>query len=313
VDREDWAQRHKQFKAALDTDQVEREAIRTGLTSIEFGIEDERTAGIVDDALEQEGNSWVERQEILETLGGATLDEVSRRIEIMGAAYPFKVVDGALEYIPSQTGVYEFCLAVAANPTSELTGYKGSAVFEYIAKDVLTLHIGGGEGFRTGAPIYAVEGRGTTAKETFDALHLACGEFCWNPMPGLPEEPSHKDLKDAGLDVVVWKPWQDRRLAHLFLIGQCSCGKNDVSAEKARELSLKRLDSWLRPICYAWPPMRAFLTAHHIPNTRELYDISGEGGLVFDRARIAILAESDVKFMKRKNALDYKALADLVR
>jgi hypothetical protein len=311
VDWEDWSLRLRQFNAGLDADQVEREAIRVGLTSIEFGTEDERTSGMVDDALETAGNSWAERQEVLETLSGAVADEVHRRADMMGNAYPFAISDGALEYAQSKTGVYEFCLAASSNPTGEAQGYpRASAVFEYIARDVIAVHIGGGQGFRTGAPVYASEARGSTTKETFAALHAQCGEFRWNPNPNFPNEPSHVDLKDAGLDVVVWKPWPDRRNAHLFVLGQCACGKNDVGISKARELSLVRLNNWLRPVSYAHP-VRAFLAAHHIPNSMQLYELSGEGGIVFDRARIALIAENAVEFMNREGTVNYKELGKL--
>lgn len=308
----DWREKHKQFKAALDADQVEREAIRIGPTSIEFGTEDERTAGVIDDALAGQGNAWDERQEVLENVTGAVAEEIERRVQIMGNAYPFALLDGALEYTPSGTGVYEYCLEVAARPSAEIPRFpKASAVFEYIARDVITIHIGGGKGFRTGAPIYPAEARGNSTRESFLELNAQCGEFVWEPRPDFPSEPSHQDLKDAGLDVVVWKPWPDGRNAHLFFIGQCACGKNDININKARETSLGRLSNWLRPIAHV-TPMRSFLTAHHIPNTIQLYEISGEGGLVFDRARIVMIAESDLNFMTRDGAHDYMALAKLL-
>jgi len=307
---ENWELKQKQFQAGLDADQVEREAIRTGTTSIEFGTEDERTSGAVDDALESEGNSWEERQNVLENLSGAVADEVHRRATIMGPSYPFTVTGGALEYAASQTGVYEFCLAASANPTGVFEGQpKASAVFEYIARDVIAVHIGGGEGFRTGAPVYPSENRGKTTRETFAALNVLCGEFNWQPTAGFPTEPQHKDLKDAGLDVVVWKPWPDQRRGHLFVLGQCACGKSDIGG-KARDLSLNRLGNWLRPVTHA-QPVRAFLAAHHIPNSIQLYEISGEGGIVFDRARITIIAQSSPAFMSRAGTPNYHQLAKL--
>jgi hypothetical protein len=168
----------------------------------------------------------------------------------------------------------------------------------------------GAKGFRAGAPVYAFEGRGTGTKETFAALEQKCGEFKWSPAPGLPADPSHQDLKDAGLDVVVWKPWPDKRLAHLFALGQCACGKNDFNVEKGRELSLKRLETWLRPICHA-PPIRCFLAAHHMPNNVELHLLSGEAGIVFDRARIALLAEASPDGVKSAEGIDYHQMARL--
>ena len=308
---DNWEERHKQSLAALDADQVETQAMLNGLAHIDAGIRDEVMAGVVDDALIEPGNSWEERQAVLEGLSGAVAEEVERRAGLLKEAYPFAITKGpSLEYHPSKTGVYEFCLAAACNPTGAIQGGpRASAVFEWIARDVLASFMGkGANGFRAGAPVYEFEGRGKGTKETFAALEAKCGEFRWNPAPGLPPDPSHQDLKDAGLDVVVWKPWPDGRLAQLFALGQCACGKNDLNVKKARELSLKRLESWLRPICHA-PPVRCFLAAHHLPNSIDLHQLSGEAGLVFDRTRIALIAEASPESVQSPEGIDYHKMA----
>lgn len=313
MDINDWKQRHKQFAAALDADQVERRAMLNGASNIEAGIQDERTAGVVDDALVEKGNSWSERQILLENLSGSASEELGRRAQLMNSSYPFVLKNGAVKYAPSKTGVYEFCLAVARNPKGITDGVpKASAVFEFISRDILALHFGQGtHGFRTGAPIYGFEQRGNCTKSTFETLNHRCGEFRWNPAPGFPDEPSHQDLKDAGLDVVVWKPWPDGRQALFFALGQCACGKNDINVNKGRELSLKRLTNWLRPVSHA-TPLRCFLTAHHIPNSAFLHELSGEAGIVFDRARISLIAESAAEFLaKSPEKMDFHKMANL--
>lgn len=313
MDINNWSLRHRQFAAALDADQVEVVAMLDGSSSIETGIQDDRTIGMVDDALIEKGNSWSERQMLLENLSGAISEELERRARIMTSAYPFTIENGGLKYTPSKTGVYEFCLAVARNPKGIAPKIpKASAIFEFISRDILTVHFGKGTfGFRTGAPIYAFEKRGVGTKSTFETLHQKCGEFLWSPAPGFPPEPTHKDLKDAGLDVVVWKPWQDGRHGLFFVLGQCACGKNDINVNKGRELSLKRLSNWLRPVSHA-TPLRCFLAAHHIPNSIALYELSGEAGIVFDRARITLIAESAAEiFNKMAEEIEYHSVAKI--
>lgn len=310
---ENWQDRHRQFKAALAADEVEALTMLAGVANIDAGIETERMSGAVDDALIENGNSWGERQEVLENLSGAVAEELDRRARIMKAAYPFTITPGsALSYQPSKTGVYEFCLAAARNPTGALDGFPStSAIFEWIARDVLASFLGdGARGFRAGAPSCPVENRGNSARETFLALHKQCGEFRWCPETGFPDEPTFKHLRDAGLDIVVWKPWQDGRLGHFFAIGQCACGKNDVDANKGRALSLKRLGIWLRPMCHA-APMRCFFVAHHIPNTLHLYEISKDAGVVFDRARMVLAAESSADRVKSHEGIDYHQMAKM--
>ena len=310
MDPNNWEERHRQFSAALDADQVECRAMLQGAANVDAGIQDERIAGIVDDALIEKGNSWEERQVVIEGLSGRISEELTRRAALLNEAYPFLVLNGALRYQRSKTGVYEFCLAVARNPAGVLDGKpRASAIFEFIARDVLALHFGKGfRGFRTGAPVYSFEDRGTGTRSTFIRLNQDCGEFRWDPAPGYPNEPSHQDLKDAGLDVVVWKPWPDSRLAQFFALGQCACGKNDITVSKGRELSLKRLGNWLRPVCHT-DPLRCFLAAHHIPNSVALCELSGEAGLVFDRARIALIAETASADLKSPEGIDYHSMA----
>lgn len=292
---DDWTLRNRHQDAAVDADQVECEAILLGNAAVDVGIRDEIMAGVVDDNIIEPGNSWQERQETLEEFSGAIADEIARRAEIMGEAYPFKLESNGIVYTQSRTGVYEFCLAVAMNPTGAKEGYKrASAIFEYIARDVLITHIGGGTGFRTGHPAYDSENRGTKASETFTALEALCGEFHWSPEEGKPADPSYIHLKDGGLDVVVWKSIEQleyKRKGNFFILGQCACGKNDINQNKAKELSIERLATWLRPVTHAGP-LRTFLLAHHVPNAAYLHDLSKYGGVVYDRARITILAES---------------------
>ena len=308
---ENWQERHKQFKAALDADQVEAQAMLAGAANIEAGIEDERMAGVVDDELIENGNSWEERQVVLEGMSGAVAEEVQRRSIMMKAAYPFRITKGGgLSYRRSHTGVYEFCLAAALNPTGEATGaLKASAIFELIARDVLASHLGKGtKGFRTGAPSYDFEKRGNSARDTFIELEKQCGEFRWCPQADFPIDPPFNHLRDIGLDIVVWKPWHDGRQGQLFALGQCACGKNELSKSKGRDLSLKRLGTWLRPICHA-TPLRCFFVAHHIPNTLELYEMSKDAGVVFDRARIALVAESAVDRVRSRERINYHRMA----
>lgn len=312
MDENNWAGGVKQFKAALDADQVECRAVLDGTAPFETGLRDEKTVGVVDDALIEPGNSWAERQSLLEDLSGAIAEEIVRRRQIMNDAYPFQIERGSIAYSKSATGVYEFCLAAARDPSAKADGKpQASAVFEWIARDVLTAHLGtGAKGFRTGAPVYDFEQRGAGPRETFIELENRCGEFRWNPAPEFPEEPSHQHLKDAGLDVVVWKPWMDGRLAQLFALGQCACGKTDITPAKGRELSLVRLAKWLRPVTWA-TPLRCFLAALHIPNSIRLYELAGEAGLVFDRARICLIAEASPAIMASAEHLDYHELAEL--
>lgn len=186
--------------------------------TIDDGLVDERVSGILDDALVEQGNSWEERQDAIEELSGSVAEEIERRRLTLQDAYPFVVVSNSLTYRPSATGVYEFCLAASINPTGTASEqYSASAIFEYITRDTLVNFLGPGtRAVRTGWPAYASENRGTSPKAFFKALHEKCGEFKWNPQEDHPDDPPNTLLKDAGLDVVAWKPWPacTRQAAH---------------------------------------------------------------------------------------------------
>jgi hypothetical protein len=305
----DWEHRLKDFKAGVDADQAERQAWSDSIASYESGLEDERMSGEVDDEIEEQGNSWIQRQDILETLSGQVAEEIERRKLIQGGSYPFEIVSNSLVYKKSTTGVYEFCLAAAFNPTGNAQpDVSVSAMFEYVARDALKGFFGPNtEAFRVGWPAYSFESRGSRPKEFIEALHARCHEFKWNPREDHPIDPDPKFLKDIGLDVVAWKPWPDKRLAQFFALAQCACGKSDLDG-KSLDICIERLNLWLRPVSHA-KPVKCFFAAHHIPNDIHLYDFSGTAGIVFDRARISALAEANaVIFMD--SGFDYHSMAN---
>ncbi|RYZ92305.1 MAG: hypothetical protein EOP06_04615 [Proteobacteria bacterium] len=301
-----------ELAAGIDADQVEREAVRNGISNADCGTSDERIAGVIDDEIEESGNSWKERQEILEDRSGMILKELVRRSSIMKEAYPFRLDGQSLQHVPSQSGVYEFCLAAAVSPNFRISpNPPASVVFEWISRDALRAYFGPrSQGFRTGWPrAPKFEKRGSRAKQTFEALGKLCGkDFRWSPTPPNCMDPQPKDLKDAGLDIVVWIPWADERFSQFIALGQCGCGRHDVGLNKARDLSLKRLNTWLKPLAAA-EPYRCFFLAHHVPSDILLFQLASEGGMVFDRARIAVIAHQEPEMLKSVEGIDYLSLA----
>jgi hypothetical protein len=296
VDVEDWQLRGNQLHAAYDADQAERRAMLAGIASVEDAAFDERIAA----ELENEETpqpvatpEWEQRDVQAEGLVGAAFEEVERRRAMMGDSYPFSVLDGAVVHKPSITGVYEICLATSLNPMANCENLpRPTVVFEWIAKDALTLYLGSGsEGFRTGWPSDRRETRERGTLRLFKELHSLCGEFAWRPREFLPVRPKPRDLKDAGLDVVVWKHFGDQRASCFFALGQCACGRTDWD-HKLEDLSLKRLRNWFEGPTVS-EPTRCFLVPFHIPNHAHLKEVASYAGVVLDRARIVMIAEKD--------------------
>lgn len=311
---ENWELRQTQLKTAHDADQVEARAVINHASSAEGAAFDERISGAIDDefAPQERGPEWDLREARLESVVGAALEEIERRKSIMKESYPFEVSDGGLVHRPSTTGVYEFCLATSLSPTaSHATIPKPTVVFEWIARDALTLYVGGGsESFRAGWPSNRLEKRARGTIPLFNELNERCGEFEWKPRGHLPRHPKPKDFKDGGLDVVVWKPFHDGRCVSMFALGQCACGRTDWE-NKLRDLDPEDLADWFEGPTFA-APLRCFLVPFHIPNHAHLKKIARKAGVILDRARIAMLAEqqeSSRKFIVHSALLDYHASA----
>lgn len=100
------------------------------------------------------------------------------------------------------------------------------------------------------------------------------------------EKLSHQ--KDAKLDVVAWREFEDRRKGKLIVFGQCATGKN--WGGKVMELP-DPIDWWTtwiadRPTVR---PVRAFFVPHRV-DQEEWFDAGVRGGLLYDRCRITSLA-----------------------
>lgn len=310
----DFDRQTTDFDSSIDADQVERQALRMGVSNSDFGLSDERISGSIDDSITENGNAWEERQALLEEKAGNILREIERRRTLMGDSYPFAIEGQSIRYIPSKLGVYEFCLVASAGPTKRLKGGPpASVVFEWISRDALKAYFGPKtQGFRTGWPrVKKYESRGARAKQTYQALEKACGEFHWSPKEPFPNDPSPNHLKDVGLDVVVWIPPFDSRYSKFVALAQCGCGKNDVCRAKAQQLSLERLKQWLNPLTVA-APLRCFFIAHHVPNESQLFELASDGGIIFDRARIALIAQSTEDLMISPEGINYWELAHLL-
>ncbi|MFO1477883.1 MAG: hypothetical protein U1F98_14710 [Verrucomicrobiota bacterium] len=315
MDLSDWELRYSHLRAARDADQAERRAMLSGAASIEDSAFDERISGEVDDEAVQFGGDtpeWDKREAASERIVGAALEQIEYRVASLGSGYPFLIDGGGLKYRGSATGVYEICLATSLSPTAKVSSLpKPTVVFEWIARDILKLYLGPGSmGFRTGWPSHRLERRERGPARLFSQLHGLCNEFAWHPKSYLPTNPKPRDLKDAGLDVVVWKPFGDRRACSMFVLGQCACGWTDWE-NKFGDLCLKRLAAWFEGPTFA-EPMRCFFVPFNIPNDAHLKHVAEFAGVPIDRTRIVMLAEENADSVAsvKKNALvDYRKMA----
>lgn len=284
-----YSNRRFEQRICGDADQAEFSAILRGSTVADSGIYDDRIAGALDDFEhpmdEAIGLDWHQRDLQADDAVGDILEEINRRQAILGDAYPFLVDGNGIMYMPSESGIYEFCLAASVQKDISTAPFnKIPKAFERISALIVQRFLGEpAEALHTGAPRDAPIVR-------FDAamakLHDLTGEWVWNPEDGLPTEQAMNG--DEGLDFVVWKGLGDQRMGKLFITGQCACGDN--WEKKLRDLDFDRLRKWFHPMTRIDPvrsmTLPIFLSEGNMDEAQRL------AGLVFDRGRLTNLSKS---------------------
>lgn len=292
-----------------NADQTELTAIRLGSVVIDSGIQDDRIADALDDydpALSHM-SAWQSRDLKVDTAVGDVSNVLSERSAMLKGAYPFGIKDGRLIYRPGKSRFYEFCLLItlAKDITSgEYTQLPRS--FERISAVLIRTYLGKhAKAIHVGAP--RDEAIGKTFQQAMRSVQNETGEWIWDPELGMPLDTSVAG--DEGVDFIVWADALDARRGHLFVLGQCACG-NDWPT-KFNDLDLERLKKWMRPLSHV-VPMRSFTTPFQMSEGM-LRDAQRLAGLVFDRARLSILAQdglNDPEYKKWEKKLP--ALCDLV-
>ena len=291
--RREWEQRRSDERVAANADQAEFSAVSYGSCNLEAGTADERIADAMDGyelADPMQVPDWAREDAKYDSATSAIAEEVIRRRGLLGKSYPFRLTGNRIVYSHSHTLAYEFCLAVTQAPSLSEGEYKRlPPAFERLVRDAAICFLGRkASGYRTGWPPDELEERPKRFRDVVERLHELTGEWCWNPRSGLPKNPVPRDVKDLGLDFVVWQGVPDRRVGQIFLLGQCACG--DDWSTKSHDLDIGKVHRWIQPLSAA-TPLRVFATPRHIPNDAYFGEVNETAGLTFDRARIALLAE----------------------
>ena len=297
-----WSQRIPQFDIAIDADQAEWAAIQFGISNIDEGIRDNVMGGELRDPLE------------IESRASNVADEVKRRKAVLGLEYPFKIKENSLEYRPSSNSVYEFCLSISFVPSlSTRFGKQFQISFERLTRDVLKCYLGKTNvmSYRTGMPGDTVEKRPGRIKGIIDEISKMCrkSEWIWRPDDGFPKEPKWNEIGDLGMDVVAWREFEDQRCGHMFLLAQCACGLTDWDS-KFDEPNYGRIKSWVGKISNV-PFVKVFAIPFHIPNDPHFGEVTRQvGGIVFDRARLVMIANAHSAFILRSAPVTYLSLVN---
>ena len=281
--------RHRSQQLSSDADQVEIGALRSGFMVIDSGAEDELLAGILDDLAADsvspiDSEDWQRSDLIRDDSVGLVHVELARRANILRQAYPFDLDQGTLIYAKERHSlVYEFLLSASLSALVSGRHSELPRIFERVAARLVTIYFGNNaRGMHIGWP----RDDNTSFEAVAVQLHHCTGEWHWQPESGL----DPKDIKDEGCDFVVWlHPSDGRKIAPLFVLGQCACGNN--WRDKCADLNLKRMEKWFNPLSIV-EPVRAFAIPRHVSDDSVLLEASREAGLFFDRARLVLIASS---------------------
>lgn len=218
--------------------------------------------------------------------------EIERRLNACGGdkgAFPFVVGDGYIEVAPNwDCSTYTVLLLLSsfghdAGPKNR----KGAKLFEEISAEAAKSYFGGPHA-HVDALVFGSP-REKNLPSSFDkAVNHLCRELGEGERfrANLTAEYSHK--KDDGLDIVVWRDFEDRRQGKMIGFGQCATGKK--RDKKTGELNVKEFCSMWMSAQPVVEPRKMFFVPNRVEDSKWC-EMCLRGGILFDRCRIAYYAK----------------------
>jgi hypothetical protein len=244
---------------------------------------------------DEEDQNEVTESERMDGIVDAVLTEAEARIMACGEKnYPFLLRRKALLSRDARyTSVYTFLLLLSAYGEDAVPSLDAAKLFEDVSAHAAKVYFGSPQEpahtFVFGFP------RRIGPKDFPGALQELCAGKIRegqpdNKMPGV------SSMKDAGLDIVTWKPFTDNRSSKLIAFGQCATGQN--WREKRHELQPA---DWCRTWLLKTPqvhPIKVFFVPHAV-NDKDWAALGYQAGIIFDRVRIAHFAEKKLPKVER--------------
>lgn len=275
-----------------------RRAKRTDLLGLYELLEDDVHGTARDDGTPLDEEILEERQYFF---ADAVLEEIEHRSRVLGGHYPYRITaTGQDWYIvpvdanfddPTSVGqmCYVFCLFVSAIRDRRIAGASLVSLekdmpnyFQAIATDVAASLLGGSS-FSFGWP----RPEGSDFMTAVDNLtkSLKMGVALSEP----PLFASGKE-KDAGIDVVAWRDFPDRRPGKVVLFGQVASGKNWKGKSVVGDIA--PFSSW-----FAQPLSQHYIPAMFIPFPQH-HELAEPSDASFED-----VASADAWYMERKFGL----------
>lgn len=214
----------------------------------------------------------------VESLVNDAFAQLEHRQHHLGAAYPFEVDNRTLQ-VAQRAEVSPYAFLLTLTHARDRTKNDGPSLFERVSRSALVEYLGG----QPRVEFYDFGWPRTNAPRSFRA---AVKGLCARMGEGRDAKPHVRtaQVKDGGVDIVAWLPFDDGRPNQLAVLGQCT-----VSNRWRDRIN----DLQPRDFCQLWlaeqpamAPLAAFFVPHHVPDDEWRQAAIGDRRLFFDRLRV---------------------------
>lgn len=210
--------------------------------------------------------------------------QLFNRQTLVDDGYPFAVEQEAIQQrdpTPARNAYLTMLLISTRAYVAEAgTAYRSehTRLFEYITTEAARRYVSG-EALRIGSP------REAPVPANFrEMVEYLSGRLNEGPT-GDVLNPADKD---AGADVLAWRPFADGRAGQLILLAQCATG-----ADWKTKAADCQVEEWRRYIQFVVEPLRVLAIPHIEPDAGRWIKYSARGGVILDRVRITEMLEGD--------------------
>lgn len=229
------------------------------------------------------------------------LREVSRRERFAPKSYPFRRTEFGIERAEDRfLSIYSFLLLLSMREApfrKSVYSNEISPLFDFVGAAALTDLFGSrARTIRFGWPVTGDRPNGPRVALEWLASQLGLKHD--------KDAPLRKRLKDGGVDVVVWRPFEDGRLGFPVLLAQCTVGQREWE-QKGRDIQRAL---WRKYLGLPGSPPTALVLPFcvHRPDRFENWEIvSHEVTFLIDRIRLLdLLTEVDPTAIAEHEKID---------